>query len=463
MKPASAGPSLTRGPISSSIYSLMLPMMAGMLAMISYSVVDTYFVSRLGTLQLAAVSFSFPVNFIISAITMGLAIGTSSVASRFVGAGERRKVQRIATHSVMLGVCAGGLLIVIGINTIDPVFRLLGADHTTLPFIHQYMRIYYWGGIFLVAPMIGNSVLRATGDAKTPATIMLVSAILNAVLDPILIFGLFGFPRLELQGAALATVLANVGTMMASLSILYFREHLIVFRSHTIKLVLDSWGRILHIGLPSMTSSLIVPMTTAFVTSLVSGYGQAAVAGFGLASRVEGFALLAIMALGASVTPFVGQNYGAGEFQRVRQGVHFCYRFALAYGLIVATVLLLSSNLITTLFVKDAGALQAANWQLRILPWSHGFLGLALVANGAFNAMGKPVRAMFVSLSRTLAVLYVPLAWLLSSFFGLIGIFVGGCIANLIAGGIGFFWLRQSLRGMPVDSAPVATEEPAAL
>ena len=160
---------LTEDPVGKSIISLMLPMLVGMLALVSYSIVDTFFIGQLGTMELAAVSFTFPVSFIVSAISVGLGTGVSSVASRLFGSGERDAIQRITTHAAILAVACGLIVLTIGLSTIEPVFSLLGANETTLPLIEQYMSIYYFGGVFLIIPMIGNSVLRASGDAKTPA------------------------------------------------------------------------------------------------------------------------------------------------------------------------------------------------------------------------------------------------------------------------------------------------------
>jgi hypothetical protein len=171
--------------------------------------------------------------------------------------------------------------------------------------------------------MINNSVLRASGNAKTPAMIMTVAAVLNIILDPILIFGLFGMPRLEVEGAAIATVLSNALTMVASILAIVFQEKLVSFRHLWPGTIIDSWRRILHVGLPSMASSLIAPMTTAFITYQVAQFGQEAVAGFGVASRIEGVSLMALMALSAAVTPVVGQNYGALKFDRVQAGVNW--------------------------------------------------------------------------------------------------------------------------------------------
>ena len=174
---------MKNGPVGKPIMSLMLPMMIGMIALVSYNIVDTWFIGQLGTLELAAVAFTFPVAFIVNALSIGLGIGTTSVASRLFGKNEIEEIQRITTHAALLSVGVGLCVVALGVATIEPVFRLLGADDTTLPIIERYMSIYYFGGVFLIVPMIGNSVLRASGDAKTPSLLMTAGAIANIILD----------------------------------------------------------------------------------------------------------------------------------------------------------------------------------------------------------------------------------------------------------------------------------------
>jgi len=453
MKPGSSRISMTEGPVGKSIRSLMLPMIIGMIALLSYTLADTYFVGQLGTLELAAISFTFPVGFIVGAITMGFGIGTSSVCARLFGANQLEDVERVAVHAMLLGVVTGLVVIAIGLATIDPLFTLLGADETTLPIIRRYISIYYWGGIFLVVPMINNSLLRASGNAATPAKIMSIAAISNIILDPILIFGLFGAPRLEVEGAAIATVLANAGTLVASVLAVVYKEKLVTFRHLWPSLILDSWKRILHVGLPAMASSLIAPMTTAFITYQVAQFGQEAVAGFGIASRVEGLSLLALMAMSAAVTPMVGQNYGAQQLDRVRDSISWCYRFALGYGLLIAGVLALTTGYIAQLFTEDPVAIATANLHMRIVPVSYLALGCAMVVNSAFNAIGKPLPAMFVSMTRTILV-YAPLAFLFAKLFGIVGVFAAACTANFIAGGVGVAWFRIVLKHKLADHPP---------
>ena len=187
---------LTVGPVSGSILSMMLPMALGIFVMIGNGLVDAYFIGQLGYAPLAAVSYAFPVWFVAAGIVMGLGTGTSSVLSRFIGAGDKTSVKKIATHSMLLAVMTGAVVMVIGLLTIEPLFSLLGANEESMPFVKSYMRIYYWGSLFLGIPMMGNSILRANGDAKTPSILVASSAVINAILDPILIFGWFGFPEM---------------------------------------------------------------------------------------------------------------------------------------------------------------------------------------------------------------------------------------------------------------------------
>ena len=445
MKLGQGRPKLTEDPVGKSIISLMLPMMIGMIAIVSYNIVDTFFIGQLGTMELAAVSFTFPVAFIVGAISMGLGIGTSSVASRLFGSKELGQIQRITTHSALLALIIGACVLTLGLNTIEPVFRLLGADDQTLPFIERYMSIYYFGSFFLIVPMIGNSVLRASGDAKTPSYLMTAGALLNVVLDPILIFGWGPIPRMELEGAAYSTVFSNALAGSISFGVIYFRDHLIRWKRKDLPLILDSWRRILHVGIPSMASSLVTPMTTAFITWQVAQFGNEAVAGFGIASRVEGISLMALMALSAAVTPFTGQNYGAKYYDRVVGGMRFAYRWAMAYGLIVAIIMFFAASHIGDLFTDNPQAIATTTMHLTLVPWSYGFLGMSMISVSAFNAVGKPTPGMLVSMSRTIGV-YAPLAFLLAWLLDLRGVFLAAFSANIIAGLLGFFWFRLAMK-----------------
>src|SRR5690606_10613049 len=255
-------------------------------------VADTFFVGQLGTLPLAALGFTFPVAFSLIAVALGIGVGCSSVLSRLYGAGDLESAQRITTHSLVLAVLLGFVVMVAGLASIDPVFSLLGADERTLPLVREYMEIYYFGGFLLILPLVGNFAMRSVGDARVPALILSVSALVNIVLDALLIFGLSGFPRLELRGAAIATVVAIGVAVVLSIYILHRREPVTRARYLLPAGIWDSWRHVLHAAMPATAASLLNPLTVGVITSFVAAFGPEAVAGFGVASRVESLVMI---------------------------------------------------------------------------------------------------------------------------------------------------------------------------
>ena len=442
-------PKLTVGPVSGSILSMMLPMALGILVMIGNGLVDAYFIGQLGYAQLAAVSYAFPVWFVAAGIVMGLGTGTSSVLSRFIGAGDTKSVKQIATHSMILAVLAGAVVTAIGLLSIESLFGLLGANEETMPFVKSYMTIYYWGSLFLGIPFIGNSILRANGDAKTPSLLVAFSAIVNAVLDPILIFGWLGFPEMGVAGAALASVISTVAFLLASLWVLIFRDNLLTSIGHSLSSMISSWKQVLHVGLPAIASNLIAPVSSALVTALVSTYGQEAVAAYGLAGRIEALVIVLLMALGGATAPYVGQNYGAKKFDRLVDGFKFSARFALFYSIFCILLLYFISSTILGVFTDNEDVIRLAMIQLMICPWGYGFLGIASICNGSFNAFARPLPAMTISISRTL-VIYVPLAYLLAYYFGFQGIHIAQVLANIFAGCVAIVWYRKVFKEVAV-------------
>ena len=451
MGPAASGAKLTKGSVGRRLVSLTLPMLVGMLAMISYGIADTFFVAQLGTLPLAAMTFTFPVNFVAAGIALGLGTGTASVLARLMGTGDRSQVQRITTHALLLGGLSGLLLLVLGLTTIEPVFRALGADDRTMPLIYDYMSIYYLGGIFMVLPMIGNSAIRSTGDAKIPGLIMTISALFNIALDPLLIFGLWGFPRLELEGAAIATVLANMGTSVAAFLVLYFRERLILFRFVTIKGLWDSWAKVLHVGVPAVATNLVTPITAALITALIARYGAESVAGFGVATRIETLGLIVIYSLSAASAPFVGQNFGAGEFARVKRAINLASGFCVGFGLLIALLMGFFGESLATLFDDNVVVVRTAAIYFSIVPITYTALGVFQVTGTCFNALGKPIPATALTFIK-MFVIYLPLAFLLVEPYAITGVFIASGISNVVVGVIGYLWLQRTLRRLVVAS-----------
>ena len=439
---------LTQGPITKKLISLAIPMVFGMLSMVVFNLVDTFFVSRLGIEELAAMGFTFPVVMFIVSIALGFGIATSSVVSRAIGRGDHHQVQRLTTDSLIISLFIVVIFAALGLFSMDWVFRLLGADGKTLSLVKQYMCIWYLGAAFVVIPMIGNNAIRACGDTFFPSVIMIVSTIVNIILDPLLIFGLWGFPRLELKGAAIATVIARAVAFIFSLLILHFKERLIDFAMPPLKELINSVKQIFYIGIPSAMSRLLIPVTMAVIMRLVAGFGPAAVAAFGVAAKIEMFVFVLIMALATALIPFVGQNWGAKNFSRVKDAIKKANVFSLWWGLVSFVVFLLLAIPLGYAFGKDIEVAKYITRYLWIMPISYGMLGCAFLITSVFNAMNKPFLAIGLNLVRML-VLYIPLAVIGSKLAGLTGLFVGLCLANLAAGVVSIIIERLSFQVIP--------------
>lgn len=439
---------LTEGSVGRSLLFLTVPMVMGIFAMVAFNLADTYFVAQLGTRELAAMSFTFPVVMLIHSIALGLGIGTSSVVSRAIGEGDHHKVQTLTTHSLLLAFLLVAFLVTVGLATINPLFTLLGATPDILPLIRQYMRIWYVGMVFVTVPMVGNNAIRASGDTKTPSLIMMTAAGINVILDPLLIFGLAGFPRLELAGAALATVFGRATTLVLSLSILHFREKMLDFSLRAIHNVRDSWKKVLYISVPSAATNVLIPLSMGVIVRMVAQFGTAAVAAVGAGTRVESFALMVILALGASLIPFIGQNWGARQFDRVHLAQSYSNRFTFWWGLLCVGLFLLIAAPIARLFSEDPDVVDGIIGYLWIVPLGYGLQGISLLASASFNAVNRPLAAASLSLIRMFA-LYIPLAYFGGQLFGLRGLFGGISLANIVAGIIALLWLAHARKREP--------------
>jgi putative MATE family efflux protein len=413
-------------------------MVVGALGIVMFNLVDTFFVGRLGAEQLAAMSFTFPIVLVAGSVAAGLGVGASSTVSRALGAGDRSDAIRLTTHAQGLAFIIVLSLALAGLFPIEPMFTALGAPPTILPFIRDYMVIWYIGMPFVVLPMVGQNVLQATGDTRVPAMIITGAVTLNMILDPVLIFGWGPFAPMGIRGAAVATVIARGSTLIVVWSMLLFREHLLDFR-----VMFDRFGasarRVLFVGLPAAATNIALPLSMGIVTRLVAGFGPLAVAGFGVATRVESFALIFTMALAMVFTPFVGQNSGAGRLDRVRDGFAVASVMSIAWGTMAMVVFLAAGSRIAGIFSDSAPVVETATRYLRIVSPSFGVLGVVTVGSAAFNGVNRPLSAAGLAFTR-LFLLFVPLALIGRAVGGITGLFTGLAVANVIAGAVA--WLR---------------------
>lgn len=431
---------MTAGAVLGHLLRLSVPMTWGILMVVSFQLVDTFYVSLLGTRALAALSFTFPVTFMIFSFIMGFSIAMSSVVSRLIGEGRQEDVRRITTHGLMLVMTVTVCVSLILLAFIRPLFRVMGAGEEMLPLILDYMHIWFAGAVFLALPMVGNAAIRAGGDALVPAVIMTVVAVVNILLDPVLIFGLFGFPRLELQGAALATVISNILALLAGLYVLGIRYKMLCARSVlAFKTMGDSVRRLLFIALPAGLTGTIQPLVNALIIALLARNGAEAVAAYGIVSRLEAFAFVILMGLAVGMGPVIGQNWGAEKYGRVNETLRLAMRFTAGWSVLIAVLFGLFARPIAGLFSEDTAVIDYAALFFWIVPFSYAFSNLVNGWSSAFNAMGMPHRSFLMTVTKML-VMMIPGIYIGNALGGVSGIFIAMAAVNVIAGTAFHIW-----------------------
>jgi len=438
---------LTEGPVGRHLLDMTLPVLLGITMMMGQAFVDAWFLGRVGDRALAAHAFGFPILMIVTSVAIGLGAGTSSVVARAIGANDLRRARRLATDSLFLSFLITAGFCILGVLTINPLFRLLGAPDDMIPMIRSFMLILYSGVPFVVVGMVGMASMRATGDTRLPSKLMILGSILNVLLDPIFIFGLGPVPALGLNGAAVAALLARGVIFVGALYLLRGRLNMISFNRPDPVELRKSWRDILHVGIPAAGTNAIVPIATAIIIAMIASYGPEAVAGFGVASRIESLVLVMFYALSAIIGPFVGQNIAAGRESRIMEALRLCMIFCVGAGLVGAGILALSAGFLPTLFSDNDDVVRVTRLFLWIAPLGYGGYGLVMVINASFNGLGKPMPGVIVSLLRTI-ILYVPLALIAEYYYGMVGIFAAYTAANVFTGFVAYAWAKKTVHSL---------------
>lgn len=436
-------PDLLNAPIVPTLKKMTIPMIFGMITLMMFNIVDTFFISLLGTEPLAAVSFTFPVTFTVISLAIGLGIGTSAVIAKALGSNKIEEARFDASMALLVAVVMVLCLSLFGYLLITPIFKLLGAGDAVLPLIHEYMSVWFLGSIFLITPMVGNSVLRASGDTTTPSIVMGGAGLINAVLDPMLIFGFGPIPALGIQGAAIASVIAWAVAVIIILYLLAVKKGLLSLKANN-QTPLSSIRKILKIGLPAAGANMLTPVAMAIMTAMVAYHGPEAVAAFGVGSRIESIASLVVLALSMTLPPFISQNFGAGKLCRVKDAYTTTLKFVMIWQFVIYLLLIAFSGVISQLFGKEQLVIDVITLFIFTLPLSYGLQGVIILTNSSFNALHKPMNALILSVIR-LFIFYVPFAYIGNVYAGLPGLLIGAAAGNLFTAIVAYKWFIKEL------------------
>jgi putative MATE family efflux protein len=439
---------LTRGSIRGHLVGQTLPAIIGVAAIMSIGLVDSYFIGKLGSGQLAAVAFIFPISVVITSLGVGLMVGINSVVARALGEGEDGSALRRANLGLVLSIMVGITLTGLAYIIIDPLFRLMQAPEDLMPYIREYM-FSFAPGIALMMIIMGiNGMLRGQGEARRTSYVSISYSVANWVLDPILITGAFGFEGYGISGAAYASVLGwaiGVGVGLLMLSRTFLTLNLAVVKEAHLGPCVK---QILRVAGPAALANSINPIGLSILTALLASQGSEAVAGFGAAGRVQGFATVPLLALSGSIGAIVGQNWGANLPDRSRKAMLYAGIFAVIYGLVTALILAANGEWFAGFFTEDPAVISEFATYLAIAAWGYAGFGLLITANGALNAVDHSRFALMQSAVRVFLVM-LPAAWLLRDVWGPDAIYAAELAANIVGGALAAIIVWRILKRNP--------------
>lgn len=413
-------------------------MLFGVLSLMSFQLVDSAFIGQLGVLPLAAQGFTLPIQMIIIGVQVGLGIATTAVIAKAIGAKQERYAKQLGGLVIVMGSVGVALISILIYCLREPILTMLSAPPSVLPIIDSYW-IYWlissWTGALLY---FLYSVCRANGNTMLPGTMMMVTSLLNLVLDPLFIFTF----DLGINGAAMATIVAfGIGILIVAPKVSTKHWTLYDWKDLDVLASVRSIGNIMG---PAMISQLLPPLSSMLATKMVASYGTAAVAAWALGSRYEFFAIVSVLALTMSMPPMVGKLLGEKNIGDIRRLVIIAAKFVIGFQLLIAIITWFSADALASLMTSEDNVETILSWHLIILPISLGPLGICMLTVSINNALGKSYTALTISALRLFA-FFLPCLWIGSHFGGLKEMFIGALVGNVLAGACAWFMYQRSL------------------
>jgi putative MATE family efflux protein len=417
-------------PIPKLLKNLSIPAMIGMFVMALYNVVDTIFISYgVGIDAVAGVTIAFPIMMIMMAVSAAMGIGGASVISRRLG--ERREEE--ANHvfgniiSVILIISVLGM---IGAFTIlEPTLRLFGATPDILGYSFDYMFPILLGTFFFSFAFATNNIVRSEGNAQFAMMTMIIPAVINIILDPIFIFGF----NMGVQGAAIATVISQASVTIVILRYFLTGKSSLQLRMADLKIKFAIVKEVVAVGLPAFAQQAAGSvMMIAINTMLIRFGGDLHVGVFGIIQRIIMFTVMPMLGVMQGMQPIVGYNYGAQNFDRLRETVILSLKVTFYISVFIFILIMTVPHLLMMIFTSNPVVIDAGVEYLRIMFAAFFLIAIQVISSGLYQALGKPKQALILSLSRQLIFL-IPLVLILPHFIGVYGVFLAFPISDFFA------------------------------
>ena len=420
-------------PVLGLLLSMALPMVISMMVNSLYNIVDSFFVAKISESAMTALSLVYPLQNLVNALMIGFGVGINAVIAFYLGARDFKKADDAASQGLFYNVVQGLLMTVVCIAVMPSFLRLFTGDEEVISLGVRYSNIVFLFAVAVAVELAFEKTYQAVGKMAVSMLCMIVGCVVNIILDPVLIFGLGPFPKLGIEGAALATGIGQ--TVNAGLYVIFYliKPISVHIRIRQMRPTRDMGIRLYAIGIPATLNLALPSLLVSALNIILAGYGQIYVFVLGVYYKLQTFLYLPANGIIQGMRPLMGYNYGEGEKKRVRQ--IYVTALVLSAGIMVAGTILcqLIPGLLIQMFTTRTETVEAGAMALRII--SLGFLvsALSVVSSGALEALGKGIPSLMISLCRYVMII-IPVAWILSHFFGAVGVWHAFWVTEAISG-----------------------------
>ncbi len=427
------GTDLTKGSIPKHLIKFSIPMFIGNLLQTALGMTDAIWVGNIvGPNAVGATQVSFPIQFLLIALSNGATLATTILVSQYFGAGDHEKVKKTINNSFSVALIFGAFLTVAGLLLCDPILQWMNTPDEIFPMASSYLRIIISGFIITFLVNLIISILRGIGDTITPLIFMAIGMIINIVLDPILIIGIGPFPKLGFNGSAYATVISQLIGLTIALIYLNRKKHFVSIDFKKLRLEGAHIIRLLRIGFPSMIQQSLISISSVFITGMVNQFGANATTAFGASGRIESLVFMPAMSLGLASSALTGQNLGAGNVKRVNEIFKWGVIMTAGITLTISAVILTFPRLLLSMFVQEPAILDIGTGYLRTLGFAYILFAVMFISNGVINGSGSTIITMAITIM-SVWLIRVPMAALLSkTALGIRGIWLAIVIGFVV-------------------------------
>ncbi|AQL42133.1 MATE family efflux transporter [Halorientalis sp. IM1011] len=452
---------LTSGGIGKPLFFLSMPIVVTNLFQTAYNLADTFWLGQYSTDALAAISFAFPMVFLLISLGMGISVAGSVLVAQYTGASETREAEYAASQTVTFAAVVSLVLGVIGYFLVGDFLGLLGASADVLPMATSYMEVVSLGLLFMFGFMVFVSLMRGYGDTITPMLVMFGSVVLNIVIDPFLIFGWWLFPELGIEGAAIATVFSRSLALFVGLAIMLRGERGVQINPRDMVPDLSYLRRLVRIGLPASIENMGRALSMNLLLFIVALFPDTVVAAYGIGTRVFSVVFLPAIAVARGVETMTGQNMGADEPERAERAAGLAAKVLFVVLSAAGVLVWLAAAPIADLFTTDPAVVEISTQFLRYVALTFGFIGIMRAYTGSFRGAGKTLTAAAISVLM-LGVVRFPIAWFAARPLGETGIWLAFAVSNVVGAVVAYAWYRRGTwRESDLTESRVDVEETA--